>query len=379
MTDLREALASILKETPILGKESVPVLDALNRILARDVATVEDLPAADISAVDGYALCHGDLKGASDRWPVALDIIAESSAGNPCDRRVTPGTAVRIMTGALVPEGANAIIKIEHTLEKEDRVFCLDQPGPGQGIRLQGESFKKGDVVLKAGALLTPLEIGGLAGLRRAWVHVHRKPVVAVLSTGSELADFHDPLSRSKVMSSNLYALSAQVIDSGATPLCQGSVQDHLEDLIQVLEETGHADVVITSGGTSKGRYDLTHEAFESLGVRIKFSNQARKKGKPTLFGTRGDQLFFALPGNPYAAMLSFDQFVKPVLLKMMGHPDVLQAVAGLNGNFFKVNGHNGKRAPLWVPNVLPGKRAAPKPGACGACTDNALVCKTAV
>ncbi len=270
MTNLREGQVSILKETPILGKESVPVLDALNRILAMDVAAVEDLPGADISAVDGYALCHENLKGASYRSPIAINIIAESSAGNPCDRRVTPGTAVRIMTGALVPKGADTIIRIEHTLEKEDRVFCLNQPGPSQGIRFQGESFKKGDVV-------------------------------------------------------------------------------------------------ITSGGTSKGRYDLTHKAFEFLGVKIKFSNQAQKKGKPTLFGTRGDQLFFALPGNPYAAMLSFDQFVKPVLLKMMGHPDVFQAFARLNGNFSKVvDGHNGKTSPLWAPSVLLGKRVTQKPALMG-------------
>ena len=374
MTDLREAQTSILKDTPVLGKESVQILDGLNRVLACDVAAVEDLPVADISALDGYALCYDGLETASGNPPAGLEIIAEASAGSPCALPITPGTAVRIMTGALVPKGADTIIKREHTLEKEGRVFCMRTPVPGQGIRFQGESFKKGDLVLKTGTFLTSLEIGGLAAFRRPWVTVFRKPVVAVLATGSELADFHDPLSRSKAMSSNLYALSAQVIESGAIPLCQGLVRDCLENLIQALEEADHAHVVITSGGTSRGKYDLTRKAFEAAGVQIRFSNQDKKQGKPTLFGIKGDQLFFALPGNPYAAMLSFDQLVKPALLKMMGHRDVFSANTCQEKDFSHVDtfscGQKGKTSPLLAPSVLLGKRIPKQPKAC---TDHPL------
>ena len=372
MTDLRTAQNAILKETPILGKESVPLLDALNRVLACDVAAIEDLPVADVSALDGYALCQGSPESGSDDTEAGLRIIAEASAGSPCRLKVTPGTAVRIMTGALIPQGADRVIKLEHTREKEGRVFCLKPPLSGQGIRFQGESFKKGETVLTAGTCLSPLEIGGLAGLRRPWVTVHRKPVVAVISTGSELADFHDP-------AVPVQGHELQSLRPGGpghrfrrpSPSARAWSRTGWKTLPRHCPRAGHADVVLTSGGTSKGRYDLTRKAFEAVGVRIRFSNQAKKKGKPTIFGTRGNQMVFALPGNPYATMLSFDQLVRPALLKMMGHQDLFSSQGRPEKDFSRVDtfscGQQGMTSTLWAPSVLLGKRTPKTSGTAAA------------
>ncbi|BBO92971.1 gephyrin-like molybdotransferase Glp [Desulfosarcina ovata] len=334
MIDLKKAQQLILDATPVLGRESVPILDALNRVLVEDITAVQDLPAADISAVDGYAVCHGSLTGASPSHPASLRIIGEAPAGKPCRSTVGTGEAVRIMTGGLLPKGADTIVKIEHTTESGNTVTCNTDPGTGAGIRFKGDSLKKGDVVLHAGDTVHSLEIGSLACLRRAYVTVHRKPLVAIVSTGDEISDFHEPPALDKAMCSNLYALAAQVLETHATPLCLGTVPDDLEAQKNVLSEAMRADVIITSGGTSRGKYDLIHKAFASLGLETRFSSIFVKPGKPTIFGTIGKTLVFGLPGNPSATMLSFEQFIRPALLRMMGHLNGSDASpAKSNGN----------------------------------------------
>lgn len=341
MIDLKKAQKLILEATPVLGRESVPILDAMRRVLVQDIIVAEDLPASDISAMDGYAVRHNSLHGVSNQIPVHLRIIGESPAGKPCGAKVGDGEAVRIMTGGLMPEGADTVIKIEDTVEDSSFVICSNDPGYGAGIRFQGESLKKGEVVLRAGDIISSLEVGALASVRRAYVYVHRKPLVAILSTGDELSDFHEPSSPSKAMCSNLYALAAQVVETGATPLCIGIVQDDLQALQNLLYEALRADVIITSGGTSKGKYDLVHKAFTSLDMKIKFTNIFDKPGKPTVFGTINRNLIFGLPGNPSATMLSFNQFIKPALLKMMGHKNISIASRNVNDPFYHIDSFN--------------------------------------
>jgi molybdopterin molybdotransferase len=191
------------------------------------------------------------------------------------------------------------------------------------------------------------LEVGALASLRRAYVYVHRKPVVAILSTGDELSDFHEPSSNAKAMCSNLYALAAQVIDVGAIPLLLGIAADDVDEQKSILMEALRADVIITSGGTSRGKYDLVHKAFASMGMEIRFSNIFAKPGKPSTFGTIQNSLIFGLPGNPSATMLSFDQFIKSALLKMMGHRSgtgnsmVNSGLSNENGPFSRIDSFN--------------------------------------
>ncbi|WP_051148671.1 gephyrin-like molybdotransferase Glp [Desulfospira joergensenii] len=321
MIDLKKAEEQILESTPILERESVPILDAVGRVLARDITASEDLPASNISAMDGYAVPSSSVCGASKEKPVHLKIIGESPAGRPCSKILKKGQAVRIMTGGVVPEGADTVVRREHTREESGYVLCYRDTDPGTGIRFKGESLKKDQIVLRAGDRVTPMEVGALATLRRAHVYVHRKPLVAVLSPGDELSDFHEPPSPFKIMCSNLYVLAALIKDAGALPLYLGIVRDDLTALEALLKEALRADLIITSGGTSRGKYDLVHQAFASLGFKMKFSNILVKPGKPTIFGTLGKSLVFGLPGNPSATMLSFKQFIKPVLLKMTGHP----------------------------------------------------------
>ncbi len=323
MLDVHKARQRILQETPVLGQESLPLLTALGRVLARDIVAGGDLPAADISAMDGYAVQHASLQGASPQSPCALTIIGESPAGKPCGAVVGTGETVRIMTGGLLPEGADTVLKQENTVEAGETVLCFAQPAPGDGIRFRGESLKAGRHVFAAGETITPPVIGTLASLGHARVHVHRAPLVAVLCTGDELADIDELPTPAKVKCSNLYALAAQVKAAGAVPLCLGIAPDDIPRQQAMLRSGMHADVVITSGGTSRGKYDMTHRMFAGLGMKTHFSTRFAKPGKPTVFGTIGSTLVFALPGNTSAAMISFDQFIKPVLLKLMGHRDV--------------------------------------------------------
>ncbi|MFH0730387.1 MAG: gephyrin-like molybdotransferase Glp [Pseudomonadota bacterium] len=323
MICLYEAQKLILEATPVLGRESVPILDSLRRVLAQDIVAMEDFPASDISAKDGYAVRHASLRGASRQSPVHLRIIGESAAGRPCGAIVGDGEAVRIMTGGMVPEGADTVVRLELTAEDHGYVICTNDSKPGGDIRFRGESLKKDAVVFRAGTVVSPLEVGALASLRRAYVYVHRKPLVAILTTGDELTDFHEQPSPWKAMSSNLYALAAQVLETGAIPLCLGIVKDDLNAQQSILSEALRADVIITSGGMSMGKYDLIQETFASLGMDMHFSTILGKPGKPSIFGKIGRNLVFGLPGNPSAAMISFEQFITPALLKMMGHLNI--------------------------------------------------------
>lgn len=351
MMDLDEAQKRILEETSVLGRESVHILDSLRRVLAQDIVSTGDFPASDISAIDGYAVHHTSLKGVSRQRPVRLRIIGESPAGRPCGVVVGGCEAVRIMTGGLVPEGADTVVRLEDTAEDSGYVMCTNDLGCGDGIRFRGESIRKGDVVLRKGDIISPVEVGVLATLRRAYVYVHQKPLVAIFSTGDELTDFHEPPSPGNAMCSNLYALAAQVVEAGAVPLCLGIVQDGLEAQQVLLSEALRADVIITSGGLSKGKYDLVQKSFVSLGIDMRMSNPFIKSGKRLIFGTIGRKLVFGLPGNPSAAMLSFEQFIRPAFLKMMGHPSLDDASPGrshwrnMNGPFSLIDSFADKHS----------------------------------
>jgi len=365
MMDLKKAQRLILEATPVLGRESVPILDALKRVLVQDIVAVEDLPASDISAMDGYAVCHAFLHTASGQNPVRFRIIGESPAGRPFGGTVGTDEAVRIMTGGVVPRGADTVVKLEDTREEGGVVICRNDPGPGSGIRFRGDSLKKGQKVLSAGDVVGPMEVGALASLRRAYVHVHRKPLVAILSTGDELSDFHEPSSPSKAMCSNLYTLAAQTLETGGIPLCLGIVPDDLEEIKNILNDALHADVIITSGGTSKGKYDLVNKAVSSLGMEMRFSNIFAKPGKPTIFGIIGEKMIFGCPGNPSATLLSFEQFIKPALLKMMGHREVTSDFRSFNGPFALIDSFNeeggGNKEHHRAPQIPLGR---PLPGA---------------
>jgi molybdopterin molybdotransferase len=315
-----EAQQQVLDDIPVLGRERIHILEALGRVLAQDVAAKRDVPAGDNSAMDGFCCKHKDLAGASPKNPIKFNLVGDSPAGRPFEGIVGEGQAVRIMTGGIVPEGADTVIMLEDTETRENEIVCFKDPGKGAHIRRAGEDVRAGEVTLTKGDIVRPPEVGMLATLGHAYVYVYQRPLVAILSTGDELVDLDEPFSRGKVVCSNTYSIAAQVAECGAIPLSLGVAVDKDSEQRALISEGLRADVIVTSGGVSVGKYDLVKDAFSQLGMRVKFWKVAMKPGKPLIFGSIGNRPVFGLPGNPAAAMVSFEQFVRPALLKMMGH-----------------------------------------------------------
>ena len=325
MIEVGEAQQKVLEEIPVLGRERIHILEALGRVLAQDVNAIRDVPSADNSAMDGYCLRHEDVVGTDSSTPVKLRIIGESPAGRPFRGRLGPGDAVRILTGGLIPEGADTVIMVEDTERDGDGVKCFRDPGLAAHIRRKGEDVRAGEVILRSGTIVRPPEIGMLATMGHAYVHVYQRPIVGVLSTGNELVDLDEPFSEGKIVCSNSYSLVAQIMECGAIPLSLGIASDNEMDQREKISDGLRADVIITSGGVSVGKYDLVKETLTKLGMRVKFWRVAMRPGKPLLFGTIGNKPVFGLPGNPTSAMISFEQFVRPAILKMMGHTDLFR------------------------------------------------------
>lgn len=320
MIEIGEAQRKVLEEIPVLGSERVFIVEALGRVLAQNVAAKRDVPFGDNSAMDGYCCRHADIAGANPANPAKLRLIGDSPAGKPFRGTVGSREAVRIMTGGLIPSGGDTVIMVEHTQREGDHILCLEDPGLGAHIRLHGEDVKAGEVVLTVGDIIGPPEVGMLATLGHAYVRVYQRPTAAILSTGDELIDLDEPFLEGNVVCSNSYSLAAQVLECGAIPLSLGIASDDETDQRVRISDGLRADVLITSGGVSVGKYDLVKDSLSKLGMKVKFWKVAMKPGKPLVFGTIGGKPVFGLPGNPTAAMISFEQFVRPALLKMMGH-----------------------------------------------------------
>lgn len=325
MLQIGEAQRKVLEEIPVLGRERIHILDAIGRVLAQDVDAVRDVPTANNSAMDGYACRHQDIVGASKTNPAKLKVIGDSPAGHPFPGEVGPAQAVRIMTGGIIPPSADTVVKVEDTELEGDALSCFHDPGRGAHIRLRGEDVKAGEVILKRGDVVRAPEVGMLATLGHAYVYVYQRPLVAILSTGDELVDLDEPFSDGKVVCSNSYSLAAQVLECGAVPVSLGIAPDDGDDQRARIAEGLRADAIVTSGGVSVGKYDLVKDTLSQLGMKVKFWKVAMKPGKPLMFGTIGNKPVFGLPGNPTSAMISFEQFVRPALLKMMGHANLFR------------------------------------------------------
>jgi len=325
------ALARILAQIPVLPAEEVLLTEALGRVLAEDVYADIDVPPFHNSAMDGYAVIAADTAGASRERPVELRVIADLPAGQVPAVPVRPGEAVRIMTGAPLPDGADAIVRVEDTERGEGTVRVLAPARPGRDVRLAGEDVRAGDLVLPTGTFVRPAEVGMLAMLGRRRVRVVRRPRVAVLTTGDELVDVDEPLTPGKIRNINLYSISAQVAWCGGVPVPLGVARDTLEELEARIREGLSTDMLITSAGVSVGDYDVVKAVLDKLG-HIDFWRVNMKPAKPLAFGRIGGIPMFGLPGNPASSMVAFEQFVRPALLKMQGrralHKPTLQAIA---------------------------------------------------
>jgi molybdopterin molybdotransferase len=323
MMPYEEALSIVLSHCPTLATERVYLLDALSRVLAEDVLSEEDRPSFDNSAMDGYAVHWEDIKDA----PVELLVVGELPAGAEETFEIPKGCAVKIFTGAPIPKGATAVVPVEYTEAKDGKVLIKEAFKEGANIRRKGEELKAGEIVLQKGTLLRHYEVGLLASLNKVQVEVSRKPRVAVLSTGDEIKDLGEPITKpSQIRTSNGYTLMAGISLAGGEPHYLGIVPDEPDRLKKALSQLEDYDVFITTGGVSMGDRDYIKTLVEDVGVKVHFHKVRIKPAKPILFGTykEGKGLFFGIPGNPVSCAMAFDLIVKPALLKMQSAKDYM-------------------------------------------------------
>jgi len=325
MITIAAATEEILANIKPLGLERVNLFASLGRVLGEDVLAGRDIPPKNNSAMDGYAVHWQDTAGASAEHVVILEVIEDIPAGAIPQRSILSGQAARIMTGAPLPDGADAIVKMEDT-EKDGRRVKIKAAVPaGQDIRYAGEDVRAGELVIPKGSIIRPAGIGMLASLGRSFVSVCQRPLVAVLATGDELVDIDETPSPWKIINSNSYSLAALAMDCGASIMQMGIARDKREDLIAKFQSAMRADIIISSGGVSVGDYDLVKDIMQEVGSRMQFWQVAMRPGKPLAYGRIGNVPLFGLPGNPVSSMISFEEFVRPAILKMMGHRNLFR------------------------------------------------------
>ncbi len=344
MISIEEALEKILAYVNILEEEEKPILDCLGQILAEDIYSSIDVPPLDNTAMDGYAVQASDTLNASRESPRFLSVIDTVAAGYISKYEVEPGTAIRIMTGAPIPKGADSVVQFENTDELTRRESATDQQLPteigvlceaeaGLNIRRAGEDITKGSMVLSKGVVIRPSEAGILASLGHNKVMVIRRPVVAILATGDELVDISQPLPPGKIYNSNTYSVSALVLHYGGIPKILGIALDNEDSVVASLRRGLDADMLVTSGGVSAGDYDIVKDILAKEG-EIAFWTVRMKPGKPLAFGTirgasKGGKVknipHLGLPGNPVSSMVTFEMFVRPAMLKMMGKKNLVK------------------------------------------------------
>jgi molybdopterin molybdotransferase len=312
-----EAQRVVLESVIRLGAEQVALEQSPGRVLAEEVWSNRDQPPYDISAMDGYALRSADLASV----PATLEIVEDIKAGDIPFKTVAAGQCARIMTGAPIPQGANAVIRAEDTNALADgRVQINQAVKAGNDIRRLGENMRNGEVVLNPGTEITPGVVGVLAMVKRAQVRVYRQPRVAILSTGNELEGLDEPVDPNKIPDANSYALMAQTRALGIDPVLLGIARDDPDELARSLRRGLEYDMLVVSGGTSVGAHDYVRSTIESLGAQMLFWRVAMKPGHPVAFGKVGEKVIFGLPGNPVSSMVCFEHFVAPALRGMMGH-----------------------------------------------------------
>ncbi len=331
MFSVDEALAKILTAFQLLPAESVPLSEALGRTLAAEVIAAHSLPPFANSSMDGYALRAADTVNASPDSPRTLTVIGDIPAGVTPQLHVGPGQAARIMTGAAIPDGADAVVQLELTttppgpepLPLPPTVGILKAVAPGNNVRAVGEDVQAGATVLKAGRKLRPADVGILAALGLPRVSVIRRPVVAIFSTGDELLAPGEALQPGKIYDANSYTISAMVTEAGGKPVALGILPDQVAAVEAAFKTAAHlpADLILTSAGVSVGAFDVVKTAVNAHGA-LNFWKVNLRPGKPLAFGQVRGVPFMGLPGNPVSAMVTFEVFVRPALMRMLGLPE---------------------------------------------------------
>jgi len=331
MISVDEALEHILKNFKPLEPEEVKILEALDRVLAEDVYSDMDIPPFPNSAMDGYAVRAADTTGANRENPVTLRVVADVAAGYTTEAQVEPGTTIRIMTGASLPEGADTVVRVEDTSdwarsrqergrEPSTEVEVYHAAELGENVRPAGEDIRRGELVLPKGTIMRSQEIGVLASLGKSTVSVIRRPRIAILATGDELLTIDEPVTPGKIRNSNEYSNAALVRRYGGIPVRLGIARDNVEDLTAKISEglAQKVDLFLTSAGVSVGDYDVVKDVLNTEG-EMQFWQVRMKPGKPLAFGLIRGVPLLGLPGNPVSSMVSFEQFARPAMLVMGG------------------------------------------------------------
>lgn len=318
--EAEDIILNNIKETSV---EEISTIESLNRHIAEDISSPISLPNYDNSAMDGFAVNSVDILNASKDSPVTLKIVEEISAGKFSTKKVTKGCCARIFTGAKIPEGADSVVRQEDVYFNDKEATFFAPVEKGSDVRKAGEDVNKGQIILRKGGKITPAAIGLLSALNIKQVKVYKKPIVSIIATGNELVELGCEMSVGKIVNSNSYALSAMVCECGAIPIYCGIAKDNETSIMSAFEKAQDADIVITTGGVSVGEYDLVKDIFAKKGVNWLFWKVKIRPGHPVAFGIMNNRLFFALPGNPVSSMITFDQFVRIAILRMMGAKEV--------------------------------------------------------
>lgn len=320
MIDVDKALSIIDENTKELALEKRDIVSCLNKVLAEDIYSKDNLPPFDKSAMDGYAIKSEDTRNYNTEKVVEFEIKGLIKAGDYCEEELKAGQAFKIMTGAPLPKGADAVIEIEK-VEVEGNILKVSQEvSKDNNVIKLGEEIKVDELALNSGSNVRPVEIGLLASLGYSSVKVYKSPTIALIITGDELVDVDSKLEKGKIRNSNEYSLKALIKNLGAKALSLGVVADDKDTLTgKVKYALENADIVVSSGGASVGDYDFVDVVLKEIGADVKFNSVAIKPGKPVTFATYKEKLFFSLPGNPLSLITTFEEFVKPAIEKMMG------------------------------------------------------------
>lgn len=317
---VEEAQGIILDSVRPLDWEPISIVEASNRILYEDVRSDTMLPPVDDSAMDGYAIMADDTHGASKISPIRLRIVGEIQAGgSSIGKQVSKGTAIRIMTGAPIPEGADSVIRFEETEEEAGFVKISCEVAKHENYRVAGENIRKGDSVLSKGDRLRSADVGILASLNYDTVKVYKQPTVSIISTGDEIADIGEEIQIGQIRNVNAYTLYSEIRKCNGLPVYLGIVKDRPKDIRKMFSIALDSDVVISTGGVSTGKYDYVRKIYSDLNIDMQFERINIKPGRPCAFGKKDNKLIFGLPGNPVPTLTSFIQFVRPALLRLMG------------------------------------------------------------
>lgn len=321
MISVEEARRLVLDSAPEPAIEKTSIMESLDRVLAQDVSATEDIPIYDNSAMDGYAVIANDVKGADESYPVRLLVAGTSiPAGKLPARKIDPGFCVPVMTGAAMPAGADSVVIKEDVQRDGKSILVFREVMRGENVRYRGEDIKKGDIVLKSQNLIGPASIGVLASLGICKVKTFKPPAAGVIATGDELIEIDKKLGKARVRDSNSYTLSAQIKSAGAGFNRYGIVGDDESRIRKNIEKAQREnDIVLITGGTSMGEYDLVRDTLEDMGADLVFWRVNQKPGRPlTLYRLEGKPIF-GLPGNPVSVMICFEMYVRPLIRKTMG------------------------------------------------------------